>query len=129
MADKSLQELFYDMKEDVVKFSIDGKVPTDVFTERLKDLEHRVDMLIEYAYDNEDSGVISHRLSDGSLIQSNVKDLPDMLRDFAKVNENKWDVKGFVKYVQSKIQYVYDIGLRSNVPAKTIIIKEGAGIL
>ena len=129
MADKSLQELFNDMKEDVIKFSLDNKVPTDVFTERLKDLEHRVDMLIEYAYDNEDNGIVSHRLNDGSLIQSNVKDLPEMIKDFAKVNKNVWDVKKFVKYVNTKVQYVFDAGLHRNNPSKTIIIKEGAGVL
>ena len=129
MAHKSLQDLFKETREDVIKFSIDGKVPTDVFTERIKTLEHQVDMLIEYAYDNEDNGIVSHRLSDGSLIQSNVKDLADMVMQFHKISEGVWNVKKFVNYVHSKVQYVYDASTRINKPATVLIIKEGAGVL
>lgn len=129
MAHKSLQDLFKETREDVIKFSIDGKVPTDVFTERIKALEHQVDMLIEYAYDNEDNGIVSHRLSDGSLIQSNVKDLVDMVIQFHKISKGVWNVKKFVNYVHSKVQYIYDAETRINKPATVLIIKEGAGVL
>lgn len=129
MKHKSLQDLFKETHEQVTKFSLDGKVPTEVFEERLHSLEHQVDMLIEYMFSNEEDGVVSYRLQDGSLIQSNVKDLMSFVPEFGKVNNNVWDPQKFCNFVLSKIQMVHDVNLKASKPAQVLLIKKGVGIL
>lgn len=130
MNNKSLQELFIETENEMLKHKTEDKlVSIEVIHERLNSLLHQVDMLFEYVYANEEDGLISYRLQDGSLIQTNLKDFLAYIKDFSVVNKNVWDVNKYISFVKSKITHVRNEALKQTQPLQIILIKEGAGML
>jgi len=126
---KSLQELFTETENQILKHKRDdGSVDKEVIHERLKNLLHQVDMLFEYVYANEEDGLNSYRLQDGSLIQTNLKDFLEFIKEFAEVNDNVWDVYKYISFVKSKITHVRNEAIKQTQPLQIVLIKEGAGL-